>query len=170
MGRQVIACSAIMNPQNRGAASRKKSGRAFTLVELVVVISIVGLLLAASIPASVRFYESIQYRQAIRDVIIALGSARYKAVNSGRAQDVLINPDTNVVRLNTKVYQLPADFRIVVNSAAEVNRDAEGVFRFYPDGGSSGGDIEIAQPSGAGVKISVDWLVGRVTQERYAFD
>ena len=170
MGGQVIACSAIMNPQNRGAASRKKSGRAFTLVELVVVISIVGLLLAASIPASVRFYESIQYRQAIRDVIIALGSARYKAINSGRAQDVLINPETKVVRLNTKVYQLPADFRIVVNSAAEINRDTAAVFRFYPDGGSSGGDIEIAQPSGAGVKISVDWLVGRVTQERYAFD
>jgi general secretion pathway protein H len=159
-----------MNPQFPGAVSRQNAGHAFTLVELVVAISIVGVLLAASVPASVRFYESIQYKQAIRDVITALASARFKAVNTGTAQDVSINPQTRVLRLNNDVQQLPENFRIVVNSAAEVNRESEGVIRFYPDGGSSGGDIKIAQPSGAGVKISVDWLVGRVTHERYAFD
>ena len=159
-----------MNPQLFGAASRQNAGRAFTLVELVVAISIVGVLLAASVPASVRFYESMQYNQAIRDVITTLASARFKAVNSGTAQDVLINPQTNVLRLNNDVQQLPEKFQIVVSSAAEINRESEGVIRFYPDGGSSGGDIEIAQPGGAGVKISVDWLVGRVTHVRYAFD
>lgn len=159
-----------MNLQFPHADSRRKAGRAFTLVELVVAISIVGVLLAASVPASVRFYESIQYKQAIRDVITALASARYKAVNTGAAQDVFINAETNVLRLNGEVQQLPVKFRIVVHSAAEINRDAEGVIRFYPEGGSSGGDIEIALPSGVGVKISVDWLVGRVTQERYAFN
>lgn len=159
-----------MNRQFHGAASRHIAGRAFSLVELVVAISIVGILLATSVPASVRFYESIQYRQAIRGVITLLASARFKAVNSGTAQDVLINPQTKVLRLNDHVQQLPDKFRIVVSSAAEVNRESEAVIRFYPDGGSSGGDIEIAQPSGAGVKISVDWLVGRVTHERYTFD
>jgi general secretion pathway protein H len=159
-----------MNRRFPGAASRQISGRAFSLVELVVVIAIVGLLLAASVPASVRFYESIQYKQAIRDVITMLASARLKAVNSGAAQDVIINPQTRVVRLNSNVQQLPVNFRIEVSSAAEVNRKAEGVIRFYPDGGSSGGDIEIAQPSGAGVKITVDWLVGRVTHKRYDYD
>jgi general secretion pathway protein H len=137
---------------------------------LTIAITIVGVLLAASIPASLRFYESMQYKQAIREVITTLASARFKAVNSGRAQDVLINPQTNVLRLNEDAQRLPAQFNIVVHSAREVNRDAEGVIRFYPDGGSSGGDIDIAQPSGSGVKISVDWLVGRVTQERYLFE
>ena len=132
--------------------------------------TIVGMLLAASVPASVRFYESMQYRQAIRDVITTLASARYKAVITGRAQDVALNPQTNVLRFNKETQQLPPKFNIAVHSAREVNREAEGVIRFYPEGGSSGGDIDIAQPGGSGVKISVDWLIGRVTQEKYALD
>ena len=151
-------------------ATRDKTLSGFTLVELVAAVTIVGLVLAASIPASVRFYESMQYRQAIRDVITTLSSARYRAVNTGKSQDVLFNPKTNVLRLGEDITHLPAKFNIVVHSAQEVNRDAEGVFRFYPEGGSSGGDIEIAQPNGSGVKISVDWLVGRVTQQKYVFD
>ena len=142
----------------------------FTIVELLIAITIVGIVMAASVPASVRFYESMQYRQAIRGVMTTLLSARYEAVNSGKTQDVSINPDTNIIRLNGRTTQLPAAFSIVVHAARELNREGEGVFRFYPEGGSSGGDVEIARPSGSGVKITVDWLVGRVTQEKYVFE
>ena len=154
----------------RLAVTRKKNDSGFTIVELLIAITIVGVVMAASVPASIRFYESIQYRQAIRGVITTLSSARYKAVNSGSTQDVSINPDTNTVRLNERTTQLPLSFNIVVRAARELNRDGEGVFRFYPEGGSSGGDVEIARPNGSGVKITVDWLVGRVTQEKYAFE
>ena len=154
----------------RLAVTRKKNDSGFTIVELLIAITIVGVVMAASVPASIRFYESIQYRQAIRGVITTLSSARYKAVNSGKTQDVSINPDTNTVRLNERTTQLPLSFNIVVRAARELNRDGEGVFRFYPEGGSSGGDVEIARPNGSGVKITVDWLVGRVTQEKYAFE
>lgn len=154
----------------RLAVTRKKNDSGFTIVELLIAITIVGVVMAASVPASIRFYESMQYRQAIRGVITTLSSARYKAVNSGSTQDVSINPDTNTVRLNERTTQLPLSFNIVVRAARELNRDGEGVFRFYPEGGSSGGDVEIARPNGSGVKITVDWLVGRVTQEKYAFE
>jgi general secretion pathway protein H len=156
-----------MNPSYLATTLRKKGSAGFTLLELVVAISIGGMLLAASIPSSVRFYESMQYRQAIRDVITMLSTARYTAINTGRAQDITLNPKTNVLRLNKDTRQLPAKFNIVIHAARELNRDSEGVIRFYPEGGSSGGDIEMVQPSGSGVKISVDWLVGRVTQQKY---
>ncbi|HEY6130910.1 MAG TPA: prepilin-type N-terminal cleavage/methylation domain-containing protein, partial [Halioglobus sp.] len=148
---------------------RRRFRPGFTLVELLVAITIVGMVLAAAVPASVRSYESMRYRQAIRDVTTTLASARYLAVNTGRAQDVALNPKTNVIRMNKETWQLPANVNVVVHSAREVNRESEGIIRFYPEGGSSGGDIEIAQPNGSGVKISVDWLVGRVTQEKYVF-
>jgi general secretion pathway protein H len=157
----------MMNSPYVATVVTTKARSGFTLVELIVVISIVGMLLAASIPASVRFYESMQYRQAIRDVITMLSTARYTAINTGRAQDITLNPKTNVLRLNKDTRQLPAKFNIVIHAARELNRDSEGVIRFYPEGGSSGGDIEMVQPSGSGVKISVDWLVGRVTQQKY---
>jgi len=34
-----------------------------------------------------------------------------------------------------------------------------------PEGGSTGGTIELVRPSGAGVNIRVDWLLGQISQE-----
>jgi len=150
----------------RSGFNRTQTG--FTLIELLAVMTIMGMVLAVLIPASMRFYESIQYRQAVRDVITVLGSARYVAVNTGKSQDVVINPKTREVRLNKKRTQLPEGLNLVVTTAREVNREDEGVIRFYPEGGSSGGGIDIERPGADGVRISVDWLVGRVSQERYA--
>lgn len=142
----------------------------FTLIELLAAMTIMGMVLAVTVPASMRFYQSIQYRQAVRDVITVLGSARYAAVNSGRAQDVIINPKTNEVWLNDKRTRLPEGLNLVVTTAQEVNRENEGVIRFYPEGGSSGGGIDIERPGAVGTRIAVDWLVGRVTHERYAIN
>jgi general secretion pathway protein H len=142
----------------------------FTLIELLAAMTIVGILLAVSIPSTVKFYQSMQYRQAVRDVITVLASARYSAVNSGRAQDVVINPITNELRFNKERIVLPEELNLVVTTAREVNREDEGVIRFYPEGGSSGGGVDIERPGADGVRISVDWLVGKVSQERYAIN
>jgi len=142
----------------------------FTLIELLAAMTVIGMVLAVSIPASVRFYESIQYRQAVREVVTLLSSARYAAVNTGRAQDVAINPKTNELRLNKKRAQLPGGLNLVVTSAKELNRQEEAVIRFYPEGGSSGGGVDIERPGADGVRISVDWLIGTVSLERYALN
>lgn len=147
-----------------------RHAQGFTLLELLAAITIVGLLLAVSVPASVRFYDSIQYRQAVRDVITLLGSARYLAVNEGRAQDVVIDPRSNELSLNDKREHLPGSLKLAVHTARELNQRDRGVIRFYPEGGSSGGGIDIERPGVDGVRISVDWLVGRVSQERYALE
>ncbi len=59
--------------------------RGFTLVELLVSLAIAAVLLAVSVPSAGRFYQSMQYRSAVRDVVSALNGARYAAVNSGRS-------------------------------------------------------------------------------------
>jgi general secretion pathway protein H len=141
--------------------------RGFTMLEMLVAITIVGLLLAVTVPASARFYESIQYRQAVRDVITALASARYRAINTGRAQDVTVDPRGKRLGSNGEVTSLPEGLEVAVHSAGELNSDSLGVIRFYPEGGSSGGGIDLEREDGSGVRISVDWLVGRVSQEAY---
>ena len=60
-----------------------QTSRGFTLVELLVAIAIVGLLMAVSVPGSIRMYESMQYRQAVRGVISTLAEARQQAVDRG---------------------------------------------------------------------------------------
>jgi len=145
-------------------------GAGFTVLEVLVVITIVGMLLAVSVPASSRFYESMQYRQAIQDVVSLLATARHRAINTGKAQDVTFDTEHKRITLNSDTRQLPESFTMLVSAAAELGDRGQGVIRFYPEGGASGGDVELARPDNSGVKITVDWLVGRVTQQPYAFD
>jgi general secretion pathway protein H len=154
----------------KGTPTRNAAGVAvgFTLVELLAAITIVGMLLAFAVPASMKFFESMQYRQAVREVITVLGSARHAAIDKGTYQDVVIHPAGRRLTFNGRKTQLPKELQLAVHSAREVNRENAGVIRFYPEGGSSGGSIDIERPEADGVRISVDWLAGRVTQERYA--
>ncbi len=133
----------------------------------MVAIAIVGLVIAVTVPGSMRFYESIQYRQSVRDVLSALGGARQQAMDTGRAQDVLFRPREGSIEYAGETLLLPDDFTLAVTTASEVNQGAAGVIRFYPEGGSTGGDIDITAPGGRGVRIAVDWLMGGVTQVRH---
>jgi general secretion pathway protein H len=136
--------------------------RGFTLVEIVAALTIVGLVLAVAVPQSIRFYESVQFRAAVRETITLLNSARYSAVASGVPQDVVISPREGFIRFAEAQVNFDSDVEIAAHSAKEVNRNGLGVIRFYHDGGASGGGIDITRDGGYTVKIAVDWLVGRV--------
>jgi general secretion pathway protein H len=140
------------------------------MLELLVAITIVGLVLAVAVPASGRLYQTMQYREAVRDVVTLFASARYEAVNSGRAQDVRINPRTRELSLNKEIRRLPEGLNLVVRAARELNDQQSGVIRFYPEGGTSGGGVDVEIPGSYGVRVNVDWLVGRVSQQKYALD
>ncbi|WP_414979538.1 Tfp pilus assembly protein FimT/FimU [Congregibacter sp.] len=138
--------------------------RGFSLVELMVVLAIAAMLMVAAVPSSVRFYEGMQRRQAVRDAVTMLSSARERALSSGRVQDVNVRPLTRRIWYGKKTRTLPEGLSLTVHGAAELNRESIGVIRFYPDGSASGGGIDIARDDGSGTRISVDWLVGRVRQ------
>lgn len=137
-------------------------------MELLVALAIAGLVVAVAVPSSMRLYESMQYRAAVRDVISTLSKARNSAVNSGQTRDVAFNPRRGQVRFGDQVETLPGKFKLSVQSARELNGRDWGVIRFYPAGGSSGGGVDIERPGGGGVRIAVDWLLGTVTQASYA--
>jgi len=141
--------------------------RGFTLLEIIIALTVAGLAVAVIAPAGVRLYEAMQYRSAVKDVVLALNGARYSAVNSGRALDVEIVPAERTLRVGQKTTLLPDDVGISVQAARELNRSGTGVIRFYPDGGSSGGSVDISRVDSGGVTIDVDWLLGRVSQEAY---
>ncbi|NQX90403.1 MAG: prepilin-type N-terminal cleavage/methylation domain-containing protein [Halioglobus sp.] len=144
--------------------------RGFTLLEVMIALAIVGLLAAVSVPAGARFYASMQYRAAVADLVAVLSSARHKAVRDGAVRDVTINPRTKEVSLQGAVTRLPADLGLSISSGAALNTADSGVIRFYPEGGSSGGEISLVLPGRAGVRVVVDWLIGGITQEDYALN
>lgn len=137
----------------------------FTLVEIVAATAIVGFVLALAVPQSIKFYEGVQYRTSVRETITLLNSARYAAVAKGVSQDVVISPNERWIEFNDERTEFGTDVEVAAHSAKEVNRDGLGVIRFYPDGGASGGGVDISRGNGDITKIAVDWLVGRVTVE-----
>lgn len=146
------------------AVGRLPRGRGFTLLEMIVAIAIVGLLLAVSVPGTQRMYQSMQYRESLREVLAMLSTARREALDSGAPQDVQIEPEERRISLNDRQRQLPEGFSIAVTAASELSGQGVAVIRFYPEGGSTGGDLDISSPTGRGVRITVDWLMGTVSQ------
>jgi general secretion pathway protein H len=142
---------------------RRSPQRGFTLVEIVAAITVAGLVLAIAVPQSISFYQSLQYRSAVRETIGLLNSARYAAVAQGVSRDVLVSPSDGVVAFGDERAEFADNVELAAHSAKEVNRDGVGIIRFYPDGGASGGGIDITRGGGHSVSIAVDWLVGRVT-------
>lgn len=145
-----------------------RHARGFTLVELLVVFAILALLLGLAPLAFDRLREGAQYRDTVRSMANQLRSARYQAQTEGR--EVLFGVD-----LDRRTYGLgnvdgwralppTLHLRAVV---ADSERQSTGVavIRFLSSGGATGGSIEVVRSSGAGTRLRVDWLSGRVTQE-----
>jgi general secretion pathway protein H len=153
----------MVRTQTLTTGSRAFSQAGFTLVEIVAAISLVAVLLGVAAPLSVQFYESYQYRTAARESMTLLKSARYNAIAKGIPQDVMVYPAEHAVRYGPKQVSFSDDVELAAQSAKELNQDGVGVIRFYPDGGASGGGIDIWRGDGDVTQIHVDWLVGRVT-------
>lgn len=148
-------------------ASRRSSvmkPRGFSLIEVMIAMAIAALVMAAAVPASVKFYDGMQRRQAVRDTVTLLASARERALSSGVSQDVSVRPNERRVWSSQRSHTLPSGLTVVVHGAAELNQNNTGVIRFYPDGSASGGGVDIIRSDGSGTRIDVDWLVGSVRQ------
>ena len=152
----------------------KKNAAGFTLIELMVVLVVIATLAGLSAPSLSSLYDSVQYQEAVRLFTSAARNGRLYARARGEAVDLIVDPRNNRFLLtanantaDTADYQtLSEDLHIEVTYAAEVSPGGDlAAIRFYPAGGSSGGEIVIQRPSGAGTRLTIDWLLGEVAQE-----
>jgi general secretion pathway protein H len=148
--------------------------RGFTLLELMVVLVIVSSLAVAIGGSAGTFFSTMEYRDTVRELSSAAKKARLQSRSQGKPIDLVVDPTLNRFaltdqpeRLVASDYQMLAqDLSIGLVFAAEISPGANlGAIRFYPEGGSSGGEISIQRPSGAGTRLVVDWLIGDVQQE-----
>jgi general secretion pathway protein H len=143
-----------------------RAERGFTLVELLVVLALVGLLAALVPLAFDRLRESAHYRDTVRAVLTDIRQARHRALAEGREVRFGIDILARTYGLEGRPPRtLPEPLRLRATVAdVEVSADQKAAIRFLPDGGATGGSIEILRPSGAGARLTVDWLSGSVTQ------
>ena len=147
--------------------NRPRLSRGFTMVELLVVFSILAMLVALVPLAFGKLREAAQYRDSVRSMVTDMRSARTRAISLGT--DVRFVVDTAARSYGVEggaTHRLPEPLvmrAMVANQEITAGRLAS--IRFLPGGGATGGSIDILRPSGAGVRLRVDWLFGRVEQE-----
>lgn len=148
--------------------------KGFTLLELAVVAFVISLLVLVSGPSMNRLIQTLEYRETVRQLVSANQKARRTARATGGAVDVVIDARRNRFAVTTEPARLEErDFKaldealeIEVVFAEEVGPgNGLAAIRYYPEGGASGGEMRIQRPSGGGVKLTVDWLIGDVRQE-----
>ena len=147
--------------------------RGFTLLETIIVFAVIGLLFAVSSPALDGMLKTMEYREAVRYLEGAARQAKREAQLTGAAIDLIIDANRGqfVVKPSSDPFvademtALPDSLTYSVVSAAGVtpSDDLSGI-RFYPAGGSTGGEITVMRPSGTGTLIVVDWLLGATEQ------
>lgn len=146
-------------PQRRGA----RAGRGVTLLELLVVLSIMGIVAALVIPTFGGGVSTTELKSAARQMAAALRLARSEALATRREHVVLLDLERRVFRIDdAREIALPRDAELKLFTAqSDLVSDRAGSIRFFPDGGSNGGRVTIAAGERK-YEVDVDWLTGRV--------
>ena len=150
----------------RASVRRTSAHRGFTLIELMVVFAIMALVVAMAPVAYDRLKEGVQYRDTVRSLITQLRSARYTAVSEGVPVRFTVDLKTREYGVPGTVKEIPetVELRTIVADREFVPGGSASIM-FLASGGSTGGSVEIIRKTGAGTRLRVDWLSGRVTQE-----
>ena len=168
-----MACQAVRVKTATSATNSSRAGvvqahglRGFTLVELLVVMALLALVVALVPPSFERMRESMQYRDTLRRVLGEMRSARQQALAQGRDARFSIDLTARQFGVDGRPpSSLPETLEIrFIAAQAELSAQQKVSIRFHPQGGATGGTVELLRPSGAGTRITVDWLSGAITQ------
>lgn len=139
----------------------------FTLIELIISLAVAALLLTTVPAAMGKLLESARYHATVRDLLSDLRAARTEALLTGRAVHYVIDVNKRSVRYGNKQRQISDQLSFSAIVAKNMTQ-ADHAIVFYADGSSSGGSLMVARNSnGEGVRLRVDWLLARISQERF---
>ena len=168
MARQAVRVKTATSATSSSSGGRLGPGapRGFTLIELLVVLALLALVVALVPPSFERLRESMQYRDTLRRVLGDLRTARQQAVGQGREVRFSIDVPARTFGIEGRAQNaLPEPLQIRFTAAQiEMTTQQKVSIRFHPQGGATGGSVDLVRPSGAGTRVTVDWLSGTVSQ------
>lgn len=134
--------------------------RAFTLLEIMIVVGIMGIMLTIGVPIVYKVWHRDPINQAVKDTVEVLSNARARAILQGREMDVVFHPKENRLEIRgaggTEASKGPVTAGLstsvgsgtsahlpdkVLIELLDINKlshdfrdDDEAVIRFFPDG------------------------------------
>ncbi len=143
--------------------SSRTGEHGYTLIELLVVLTVMALLIAATPAIISAARPGAKVRAATYAVAETLRAARNAAVMSDSERIVLLNlAGRAYVASDGRTHQLPGGIAWEFEGAARDRDDAEVKLRFFPDGSSNGGRIQI-HGAGRDYLIVDHGLTGRIS-------
>jgi general secretion pathway protein H len=147
------------------ATNPREAARGFTLIELLVVLVILAGLLYIAVPRLSANSGAVALHAAAADLAAELRLVRSAAIAADGAKILIVDTKRNrfAAEYGARIHLVPPDVHMTVLTAeSELLPDGRPSIRFFPDGSSTGGGVELAGPSGT-VVVAVDWLTGRVS-------
>jgi general secretion pathway protein H len=144
---------------------RRSAG--FTLVEIMVVMVIIALIMGLVGTSMSRSISAAEARAASRDLVASLRYTRARAIIDKAEQVFLVDTENRSYQApgRDKV-ELPEGVDLTITTAtSELVSDAVSGIRFFPDGGSTGGHIELTVNKRE-YRVNVAWLTGETQLER----
>ncbi|HEY2069248.1 MAG TPA: type II secretion system protein [Rhizomicrobium sp.] len=130
---------------------RSKAG--YTLMEMLVVLTILGFVSAAALPMLSASRPGLRAKAAARAVASDFGAARQEAILKGEEARVTFDPASSS-------YALPGGARRVLPQGIALSAQQREI-DFFPDGSSSGGSVTVT--SGATRhRVTARWPSGQI--------
>ena len=148
-----------------GALRARRRARGVTLLELLIVLSIMAIIAAIVVPiVRRRRVGAASSRGDARGRGRVCASRAARRSRRGRETRVMLDLEqrTFQVERDARTHALPRQIELKLFTAqSDLVNEKIGAIRFFPDGGSNGGRVTLA----AGERkfdVDVDWLTGRV--------
>jgi general secretion pathway protein H len=155
----------MISPIRRAAARRREAG--FTLIELIIAISIAGLLMTLVLMRGPPRSAGLEENGTASELAGALREARAEAIVRNKPVALTLDvPGRQWTIDGQPAHVVPKQFRLSVLTVQGATRGDRAAIVFEPDGSSTGGQVEFND----GLRkfaVNVDWLTGnvRVTKE-----
>jgi general secretion pathway protein H len=153
-----------LRARTRSALAPRAASAGVTLLELLIVLSIMAIVAALVLPMFGGGVSTGELKSAARQVAAGLRVARSEALATRRETRVVLDLEHRTFRIDrdASVHALPERLELKLFTAqSDLVNDKVGAIRFFADGGSNGGRVTLA----AGARkydIDIDWLTGRV--------